>query len=271
MHLGQLAGAIHHADSVSDDAQRLRVLNHPWASGVHNTSDLAAAVDALLAHDDLAWEVINGTRFFPRAPSMSARFLSLAAGLGRPDLFFAALSLPGPALQTWVRLQEEVGRPVPMICGSDAHGNLTDYREVAPATLIQVDLEGAALSAESLVDAVRARRVTCVNEHLGSPGRVALREVTRDAGCPPTGGAVRVDVRVGANLIGGAQWRILRGGTEVVARGDASRSVRLEEVGVYHLELWRPVTLGVLGEFERLWAVAGAVVIPACSPEQGSP
>lgn len=251
-HLGQLVGA-HEPLSVSARDAGFRVLNHPAWSRIARPSDLSDEERALLADGQLAVEVHNVTRTLRTPPSRGPFWLALLVGPARQDLFYAALSVPGESLQLWIAVQRAVGRSVPMLCGTDAHGGLTDYADLLGVSVLHVPApaDGSRATRDWVMAQIRAGRVVCVNEDLGSPGVVDFR-------ADGSSGAL-----VRTTLPEDARWAVVRDGERVIAEGRGQATLESLSPGVYHLEVWREVSFGWLGRYERLWALTGAVVLVA--------
>lgn len=239
-HHGQLVG-VHEGVASS-----FRVLNHPTWSGIEGLLDLSTEEREMLERGQLGMEILNGVRLWRTPPSWSARIPALLLGPGALDQAQIALSLPGPDVALWDAWQHELGRSIPMICGSDAHGDFTRHRD--SLTIWSLHIRRGL----DVVEGLKNGEVVCVNELMGAPGIVRLETTERPC-----------ELRVRANLEAG-EWRVIASG-EAIARGDSSQVIAVHRPGFYHVQVWRSWRLGWLGERERLWVITQALEIPeAC-------
>ena len=227
-----------------------RVLNHPTDVGIFSPNDLSVEEKSLLSKGLLGVEAWNAARLW-RTPG-DRRALALGALLGpaRLDLAIAAVSLPGPDLSRWIELQEYARRPLPLLCGSDAHGEgHWPFRETLASLVMHLPPE-TPKTAAGIKDALQRGRVVCINELMGVPEAFGFARASVNP--------CRVEVT--AELPLGSRWRLLRG-THVVKEGVTSETLSLNPSGVYHLQLWRRLDLGVWGTYERLWGLSSAVFL----------
>ena len=244
----------HHHGQIEQGPSAFRVLNHPIWTGITGVESLTDEELGMIKSGNLAMEVLNATRLLKTPRNRSTVAASLLVGPGDVGHFFAALSEPGHDVDLWVALQRELDATIPLMCGIDAHGDLSDYAELFPVSVLYLPppAEGQAINAQWVEQEIAQNHVLCVNEYMG------VVPYLRTGVC-----GEQVMLEFSGELPAGSQWRLFRDG-EQIETGTGSAVVS-GGVGRFHVELWRRVDFGlILGAHERLWAIGAVPTSESC-------
>lgn len=243
----------HHHGQLNEWNGQFFVIHHPADSDIASLQNLSPAEQDALRNGHAGWEALNTGRYFKTPRAYTDLLGVLWAGPVRPDLALGMASLPGPDLRLWVDLQHALMRPVPMFCGSDAHGDWGGYVPSLGALVTHIPTPDSNTTpdAASIAHALRQGQAWCVNELLGP------LHVRHHITPSPSGGCT---LSLPLDLPPDARVLMLHNHTAITQSHNPATQT-LTQPGVYHLQIHRALDLGWTGRYSRLWALTQAWVV----------